>query len=209
VHRIFSCEILFIVCYATIFFLSVFFFATLSETVLCNTLQALTCVWNMRIELEPVTLADREEIIDIFNYYTENSFAAYTASPLSYEVFDSFMQLSWGYPAVTARDEFDAVIGFGMLRPYSSIPAFSATAEMTCFIKHGYTGRGVGKIILEYLVSKAHSFGISSILVSISSLNESSVRFHKNNGFSECGRLKGVGTKRGVTFDVIYCQKMI
>jgi L-amino acid N-acyltransferase len=164
---------------------------------------------DMRTVLEPITLADREEIIDIFNFYTEHSFAAYTGSPLSYEMFDVFMQSSWGYPAVTARDESDAVIGFGMLRPYSSIPTFSCTAELTCFLKNGYTGRGIGKIILDHLETKGQSMGITSILASISSLNEGSVRFHLNNGFSECGRFKAIGEKRGVKFDVVYCQKMI
>jgi phosphinothricin acetyltransferase len=163
----------------------------------------------MNIVLEPITLADREEIIDIFNYYTENTFAAYTETPLPYEMFDTFIQMSWGYPSVTARDESDSVIGFGMLRPYSSIPAFSQTAELTCFIKQGYTGRGIGKTILAHIEMKGRDMGITSILASISSLNEGSIRFHLNNGFVECGCLKKIGRKQGMLFDVIYCQKMI
>jgi len=163
----------------------------------------------MKIFLEPVTSDDREAIIDIFNFYTETGFAAYTAEPLSYEMFDSFMCSSWGYPSVIARDDSDVVLGFGMLRPYSSIPAFSGAAELTCFLKNGYTGRGTGTQILDYLEQKARAMGIISILVSISSLNDGSIRFHRNNGFIECGRLKGIGEKRGVRFDVVYCQKMI
>jgi phosphinothricin acetyltransferase len=163
----------------------------------------------MRIALEPITLDDREDIIDIFNFYTENSFAAYTATPLSYEMFDAFMQFSWGYPTVTAKDGIDRVIGFGMLRPYSSIPAFSCTAELTCFLRNGYTGKGIGKIILDHLIAEGRAMGITSILASISSMNDGSIRFHTKNGFSECGRLKAIGEKRGVRFDVVYCQKMI
>ncbi len=168
-----------------------------------------TFLRDMRISLEPVTLHDREAIIDIFNFYTESGFAAYTESPLSYEMFESFVQFSSGYPAVTARDESGVVVGFGVLRPYSSIPVFSSTAELTCFLKHGYTGRGIGKQILNCLEHKAQGMGITSILVSISSRNPGSIAFHRNNGFTECGRLTGVGEKRGVRFDVVYCQKMI
>ncbi len=163
----------------------------------------------MEIFLEPITLADREDVIDIFNYYTENSFAAYTEKPLSYERFEGFMQASWGYPALMARESSGEALGFGMLRPYSSIPVFSATAELTCFLRHGYTGLGIGKIIFAHLEARAREMGISSILVSISSQNEGSLRFHLQNGFRECGRLVGVGQKLGERFDVIYCQKFL
>ncbi|NTW69650.1 MAG: N-acetyltransferase [Chlorobiaceae bacterium] len=163
----------------------------------------------MRIFLEPVTLNDRVAIMDIFNFYTESGFAAYTEEPMPYELFESFIQYSSEYPAITARDEFDEVIGFGMLRPYSAIPVFASSAEMTCFLKNGYTGRGIGRSILECLEAEARRMAITSILVSISSLNEGSIRFHLNNGFRECGRLKEIGEKRGARFDVVYCQKMI
>jgi phosphinothricin acetyltransferase len=163
----------------------------------------------MNYVLEPITLADREEIIDIFNFYTENSFAAYTETPLPYEMFDTFIQISWGYPSVTARNEADSVIGFGMLRPYSQLPAFSRTAELTCFIRPGWTGRGIGRGVLEHLEAKGREMGIATIIASISSLNEGSIRFHLQNGFRECGRFVEVGVKKGMMFDVVYCQKML
>jgi phosphinothricin acetyltransferase len=114
-----------------------------------------------------------------------------------------------GYPALTARDEQGNILGFGMLRAYSPFPTFSKTAEITYFIKPGYTGKGIGKRILESLIADAGAKGITSIIASISSLNEGSIEFHRKNGFVECGRLKEVGNKRGKTFTVVYMQKML
>ncbi|NTV99129.1 MAG: GNAT family N-acetyltransferase, partial [Chlorobiaceae bacterium] len=107
------------------------------------------------------------------------------------------------------KEEAGMVVGFGMLRPFSTIPAFSRTAELTCFLRHGFTGEGIGRTVLSFLEEKARDTGITTILASISSLNEQSIRFHLSNGFQECGRFRAIGRKKGVTFDVIYCQKMI
>lgn len=156
-----------------------------------------------------MSLNDRESVIDTFNYYVENSFSAYPERTLPYEFFDTFLNICQGYPAATARDESGKVVGFGMLRPYSPIPTFSTAAEIAYFVKPTFTGRGIGKAILEYLIDEGKKMGLTTILASISSLNDGSIRFHLKNGFVECGRLKSIGRKRGHTFDVFYCQKML
>jgi L-amino acid N-acyltransferase YncA len=163
----------------------------------------------LKITLTPMSLNDREPVIDIFNYYVENSFSAYPERKLPYEFFDTFLSMCQEYPTATARDEAGELIGFGMLRPYNPIPAFSKTAEITYFIKPDFTGRGIGKTLLDYLVDGGRKKGLATILAGISSLNEGSIRFHLNNGFFECGRFKGIGRKQGKIFDVVYCQMML
>jgi phosphinothricin acetyltransferase len=163
----------------------------------------------MKIEIVPLIKDNQKEIIDIFNYYVENSFAAYPEQKLPYEYFGHLLKMCEGYPALAAKDDQGNILGFGMLRAYNPFPTFSHTAEITYFIKPGFTGRGIGKRILDELLAKAREKGITSIIASISSLNEGSINFHKKNGFAECGRLRKVGNKRGKTFDVVYMQKML
>jgi phosphinothricin acetyltransferase len=52
----------------------------------------------MEYSISPITNEDRESIIDIFNYYVENSFAAYPENKLPYQAFDMLLQMSEGYP---------------------------------------------------------------------------------------------------------------
>jgi L-amino acid N-acyltransferase YncA len=163
----------------------------------------------MEIRINLLTKNNQKEIIDIFNYYIENSFAAYPENEVPYEFFDNLLKMSEGYPACTAEDEKGNILGFGMLRAYNPFSAFSQTAEITYFINPEHTGRGIGKMMLDYLINKAKEKGITSILASISSLNESSINFHKKNGFVECGRFREIGKKKGKTFDVVYMQKML
>lgn len=73
----------------------------------------------------------------------------------------------------------------------------------------GYTGKGIGQAILEHLLAGGKEQGLASILAGISSLNPGSIRFHLRQGFTECGRFKAAGVKKGKVFDVLYCQKFL
>lgn len=163
----------------------------------------------MRYTISPIADEDRESIMDIFNYYVENSFAAYPENKLPYQAFDIFLQMSGGYPTGCIRDQDGKTIGFGMLRPYNPMPAFSCTAEVSYFIHPECRGRGLGKMLLGSLEKGAIKKGITCILANISSLNPESIEFHKKSGFAECGRFKKVGKKKGREFDIVWMQKIL
>lgn len=153
----------------------------------------------------------KTDVIDIFNYYIENSFAAYPETPVSYEAFYMMQQLCKGYPAFTAcdRDSGYRCIGFAFLKPYNMMTSFRTAAEINYFIHPGYTGKGIGNGLLRAIETAAIDMGITSILAGISSRNTGSIRFHENNGFERCGVFRGIGMKKGNVFDVIWMQKQL
>jgi phosphinothricin acetyltransferase len=161
------------------------------------------------ITFSPVTAAEREAIVDLFNYYIEHSFAAYPEQKVPYEFFTHFLNTCRNYPSVVARLPDGTIAGFGLLRPHNPMPAFLHTADITYFIRPDLTGKGLGSKMLDRLEDEGKQQGITTILASISSLNEESIRFHANHGFTECGRFKGIGRKRGIVFDTVWMQKFI
>ena len=163
----------------------------------------------MQYSIRPISVEDREPIIDIFNYYVENSFAAYLENKIPYQAFDMFLQMSNGFPTGTIKDQDGKIVGFGMLRTHNPMPSFSQTAEATYFIHPDHTGKGLGRMLLNYLEKGAVEKGITSILASISSLNPDSLKFHQRNGFIECGRFRKVGKKKDRQFDIVWMQKML
>lgn len=162
----------------------------------------------MEIKFEKMAMAHREGIIDIFNYYIENSFSAYPEHRLPYEYFDKFMEMTKGYPSFTIIAD-SKIAGFCFLRAYNQSSSFKECAEITYFIEKDHTGKGIGKAALAYLENEARQRGIRTILASISSLNKESLAFHKKNGFTRCGRFVRIGQKKGRKFDVIWMQKEI
>jgi L-amino acid N-acyltransferase YncA len=159
--------------------------------------------------LSPISENDRKSVINIFNYYIENTFAAYPEQKVSYDFFDVFLKLFQGYPSATVQDKTNTVVGFGFLRAYHPSPTFSQTAEITYFIAPNYTRKGIGKRMLAYLIAEAGKKKIDMLLANISSLNPASIAFHLKQGFAECGRFHDIGVKNGKKFDIVWMQKKI
>lgn len=163
----------------------------------------------MKIRYEQFTEKYGKDVIDIFNYYIENSFAAFPEQALPHVAFPVMQSLAKDYPAFILLDD-DAgskCVGFGFLKSYNPMPAFRFTAACTYFLHHTYTGKNLGSSVLARLESEALTKGIRTLLAEISSENPGSIEFHKQNGFTECGRFKGIGVKMNKTFDVIWMQK--
>jgi len=164
----------------------------------------------MDYRFEPMTEKHRKEVIDIFNYYVENSYAAYFEKKLPYEFFDKLLEMTKGYPAyVIMNTSASKVLGFCLLRPHHSSPVFKQTAEITYFIEKDQVGKGIGTKALKLLEEDGRNMGIKQILASISSYNEQSIEFHRKNGFLECGRFLNIGKKNGNSFDVVWMEKEI
>jgi len=64
----------------------------------------------MKYSINPISAEDRKSIIDIFNYYIENSFAAYPENKLPYQTFDMFLQISNYSPTGTIKDQDGKIV---------------------------------------------------------------------------------------------------
>jgi len=113
----------------------------------------------MDYRLEPVSIEDGDQIIDIFNYYVENSFAAYPESKVPDEFFGSYLNLTQGYPFLVAKNmgAKSSASEVCALQPFVNL--FWA-AEITNFISPEHTGIGIGQQILDSLLDQAKRMGI-------------------------------------------------
>jgi L-amino acid N-acyltransferase YncA len=163
----------------------------------------------MQVILVPFEEKHRKPVIDIFNHYVREGFAAYPENPLPYEAFDLFRKMTAGYPAYAAETEDGVVAGFGFLHAHNPMPTFAHVAELSYFLAPEFCRMGIGSKILERLLSEAGSKGITNVLASISAPNEASIAFHARHGFAECGRFRSALRKKGTEVDVVWMQKML
>ena len=157
----------------------------------------------------PVTEKDRHDVTAVFNYFVENSFAAYPEKAVDTSFFDRMVAVSSGYPFYVIETDDHKVAGFALLHKYHGASTIARTAEVTYFILPEHTGRGLGSRVLTRFIDEARQMGIDTLLASISSLNEGSINFHARHGFVECGRFRRIGRKNGREFDVVWMQKFI
>lgn len=159
--------------------------------------------------LKPMEERHRRAVIDLFNYYVLNSFAAYPDRELGYEFFDTLLNMCHEQGALVAETAAGEVVGFALLRPYHPAATFRHTAEVSYFILPSHTRRGLGKLLLNRIVEVARSRDISCLVANVSSRNQESLEFHKKWGFTECGHLRDIGLKFGQDFGVVWFQRRI
>ena len=162
----------------------------------------------MKIIFEKMGMEHQKSIIEIYNYYIENSTAAFPEVTMPEEFFSALMEKTKGYPAYAIlNSDAHEVVGFCFFSAYSPFSTFKDTANITYFISQAYVGKGIGEQCLEKLESEAMQMGIKHIIAQISSENQQSLNFHINHGFEICGMLKNIGNKLGRNFNLIYMQK--
>lgn len=163
----------------------------------------------MIYSIQPTTANHGSEIVGIFNYYVENSFAAYPETPMPPEFWELLQKSIGKYPALVALTPNGQVAGFGFLRPFHSASSLRRTATVTYFISPEFTNQGIGSALLSELTEQATAMGIDSLVAHISSKNPPSIAFHQKNGFRECGRFVRAGRKNGQDFDIVWMQKIL
>lgn len=157
---------------------------------------------------EKLTLAHKEDVIRIFNYYIKETTSAYRENIVADDFFLNFID-DEVYCGFAIKEKQGKLVGFCVLEPYRSYATFSEVAEPMYFIHHEYTGKGVGTLVLKKLEEEARKRGIKKLFVDISSENAGSINFHEKNGFVACGQLKNFGKKFGRHFSIVLMEKDI
>ena len=156
--------------------------------------------------IRPAMEKDRDDVLEIFNFYAEQGFAAYPDSPVPPAFYSILAEEALAFLVLEENGE---VIGFSVLRPFLPFKAFSRTGTVSTFISGPSRSHGYGSMIYKEIEKEAGRRGIVHLIVNISSLNPESLSFHKTRGFAECGRFHEVGSKWGQDFDMIWMEKRI
>ena len=85
------------------------------------------------------------------------------------------------------------VLGFAALSPVSSRHVYRGVAEVSVYVAASARGRGVGKALLEALISESEKNGIWTLQAGIFPENTASIALHKSCGFQEVGIRRRIG----------------
>jgi L-amino acid N-acyltransferase YncA len=113
--------------------------------------------------------------------------------------------------AVQKSESKGLVVGFAYANFHNSRTAWRYTVETSIYVKHDFSGIGIGSLLLSELVSQCESIGMRQMMARIGggALNVSSVRLHSSNGFESVGLLKNVGWKFDRWLDVLVMQRAV
>lgn len=114
-----------------------------------------------------------------------------------------------GLPFLVAEAR-GAVVGFAYCTPWRTRPAYRHTAEDSVYVDASATGVGVGRALLERLLDRCAAGGVREVVaVVVDDGQPASLALHRRCGFTEAGRLGGVGHKHGRWLDTVLLQRSL
>jgi L-amino acid N-acyltransferase YncA len=114
-----------------------------------------------------------------------------------------------GLPWLVAELD-DQVAGYAYAAMYRERPAYRFTVEDSVYIARWAQGRGLGRRLLEAVVTGARSVGMRQMVAVIGdSANLGSIRLHRACGFADVGTLRDVGFKFDRWLDTVLMQRAL
>jgi L-amino acid N-acyltransferase YncA len=163
----------------------------------------------MKIDFSELAEADMELVKEIYDYYIENSTATYYTERISADELREFIPVHDPKYKSFIVKAVSEPCGFCYLSQYKKRQAYDRTAEISLYLKVEYTGKEIGKIVLDYLEKVAKANGISVLLAIISGDNENSIKLFAKNGFEKCAHYRQIGEKFNKILDVVAYQKIL
>lgn len=156
------------------------------------------------INIRKAELSDLEALLDIYNYEVLNGVATLDIKPKTYEE-----RKVWFYehniknhPLLVYEDDGKAV-AYVSLSKYREKEAYNSTVELSVYVHHEFSGRGIATALLtEILDIAAADESIHTIVSVITGSNMVSKKLHEKFGFKFSGTIKEAAFKFGKYIDI-------
>lgn len=160
--------------------------------------------------VRPATERDIPAITAIYNEVVANSNAVWTEKPDTQAERLAWMiaRRAMGYPVLVASAGSE-VVGYGALGDFRAWPGYRYSVEHSVHIHAGHRGRGLGRVIVDELVSAATALGKHALIAGIDGGNAASIRLHQRTGFVEVARMPEIGRKFGRWLDLVFMQRVL
>ena len=101
------------------------------------------------------------------------------------------------------------IAGWASLNRYNPREAYGHTVELSVYVRHERRGHGIGRALMNELMTRARASGHHVVLAQVAADQEPSLRLHRSFGFEDVGRLREVGFKFDRWLDVILLDRIL
>jgi phosphinothricin acetyltransferase len=110
------------------------------------------------------------------------------------------------YSRLVARAD-DTIKAWAALSPVSSRFVYAGVAETSIYVGESHRGEGIGKALLDALITDSEHNEIWTLVAGIFPENNWSLAMYKQCGFREIGRRERIGKMRGAWRDIILLER--
>jgi len=157
----------------------------------------------MKIELKPMRVAHWPAVRRIYEEGIATGNATFETSVPDWEEWDRRHLPGCRLVAVDGK----AVVGWAALNPVSSRAVYAGVAELSIYVAEARRREGIGRLLLDRLISCSEQAGIWTLQAGIFPENEASLRLHQQCGFRVVGRREKLGALYGIWRDVMLLER--
>ena len=162
------------------------------------------------MKLRDAVEGDLPGILEIYNEVIANSTAVYSEQPVSLAD-----RLNWfnsrkaqNYPVIVAV-EGEQVLGFCSFGDFRAWPCYRYSVEHSVHVRADSRGQGVGRALLDAIVSRASALGKHVLIAGIDADNARSIKLHERAGFTPVAHFREVGRKFDRWLDLVFMQRLL
>jgi len=162
----------------------------------------------MQILIRDAVPSDLSVITEIYRESVLDGIGTYELDPpTEIEMTARFTAITGqNYPYLIAEDENGKTLGYAYASPFRTRAAYRFLAEDSIYVAADSRGLGVGRILLDALMSRTASLGVRQMVAVIGGAVEASIALHEDAGFRHVGRLPSSGFKFGKWVDTVLMQ---
>jgi L-amino acid N-acyltransferase YncA len=152
-----------------------------------------------------------QPILAILNDAILNTTALYDYRPRTLTMMTSWFEAKQrgNYPVIGAVTESGELMGFTSYGPFRAWPAYKYTVEHSVYVASAFRGQGIGKRLLQEIVTAARQQDYHVLVGGIDSQNAVSIRLHERLGFQHAGTIRQAGFKFGRWLDLAFYQLIL
>jgi phosphinothricin acetyltransferase len=158
--------------------------------------------------IRPAKISDLTAITEIYNEAIKTTTATFDTEPKTGDEQKVWFDSHGPQYPIVVEESNGAVVGWASLSKWSDRCGYSGTAEISLYVKQEFRGKGVGRKLMEAIISEGKRVGLHTIIVRIAEGNDVSVHLAESFGFRHIGVMKEVGRKFGRLLDVHIMQKV-
>jgi L-amino acid N-acyltransferase len=164
-------------------------------------MRAVHCTWERHAQ----------PILAILNEAIANSTALFDYQPRPLESMVTWFKTKevGGFPVLGLESEQGELMGFASYGTFRAWPAYKYSVEHSIYVHSDHRGEGLGKILLQALITEATRQNYHLLVGGIEAGNTASIALHESLGFSRAGILHHAGYKFGRWLDLCFFELLL
>ena len=154
------------------------------------------------MEIRALVESDWPAVVSIFEEGIATGDATFETEPPSWDVWDAAHT-----DIRLVAENGGGVVGWAALSGYSDRCCYRGVSEVSVYVAGAVRGRGVGRALLEAVISRSEAAGIWTLQAGIFPENKPSLRLHLGCGFRLVGVRERLGELGGVWRDVLLLER--